>query len=44
MNMTVDGLHAFNSSKKDLFDKRLSPDNIRKNVISYWLNENKIPL
>lgn len=42
--MTVDGLHALIKSMQGAFDKEISPKIIRESVISYWLNDRKIPL
>jgi integrase len=42
--MTVDSIHALISRLAVAFDKEVSPANIRKSVINYWLNERKILL
>jgi integrase/recombinase XerD len=44
--ITVDGLHEFISrlGRGAFGDKEVSPKNIRRSVISYWLNERKISL
>lgn len=42
--ITSDGLHAFINRFEGAFDKDITPTNIRNSVISFWLNERKIPL
>ncbi|CAG5087396.1 tyrosine-type recombinase/integrase [Parvicella tangerina] len=44
MRLTVDGLHGFITSMQGAVDPKLTPANIRNSVISYWLNDRKIPL
>ncbi len=44
VRMTTDSLHSFTQRLGGAFDKDVSPMNIRNSVISYWLNERKIPL
>ena len=44
MPMTSDSVHALVNRMAGAFDKELSPSNIRRSVISYWLNERKVPL
>lgn len=44
MPMTPDSIHAFINRMAGAFEKELSPTNIRRSVISYWLNERKFPL
>lgn len=42
--MTTEGLHEFISRLSGAFDKNLCPMTIRNSVISYWLNDRKMPL
>lgn len=43
--ISVDGVHAVIVPLKSLFpDRKLSPKTIRQSVISYWLNDRKMPL
>lgn len=42
--MTTDALHEFIHRLSGAFDKEVSPMSIRSSVISYWLNQRKIPL
>ena len=44
-SITVDGIHSIFEPLKHLFhNKTLNPEKIRMSVISYWLNDRKIPL
>lgn len=44
MKMTTNGIHGFIHQLSGGFYKEISPQNIRKSVISYWLNQRKLPL
>lgn len=44
MAMSVNGLCSFFNSMQGAFHKSLTPKSIRNSVISYWLNDRKIPL
>ena len=37
--ITVDSIHAFINGMAGAFGREMSPANIRKSVISYWINE-----
>ena len=37
--ITVDSIHAFINGMAGAFEREMSPANIRKSVISYWINE-----
>ena len=43
--ISVDGIHSIIEPLKSMFpDRKLNPEKIRMSVISYWLNEKKIPV
>lgn len=43
--ISVDGIHSIIEPLKSMFpDRTLNPERIRMSVISYWLNDKKIPI